>query len=436
MLVLLVLKNLIVKMSNNKLNTKIISCGEKCQSLVDLNQIFAVLNNELSLDIKTPYRIVKEDRRWIDELLERNIKNKCYNQLLLKSLLYELYRNVNSMKIRILVVYPNSHSEFNPFVSLLVNELMKDYDIDVSIDLFRNKEEFYDIIHFHWPESVFNWMIPDEEKLNELKDLILFWKERGSKIVYTRHNIKSHVRKNLKNQDELYRIIEQNSNAIVHMGTWSKKEFIDNRIQNIDHVVIPHHIYDCFKSPWITKERAREYFHIPFDKLVILAFGDFRNEEEKEWTLKSIATISNKEKLLVAPRFGNSLLLSQKEKTYCLLGHKFVNNDELPYYFSAADIVFIQRIDILNSGNLPMAFLFNKIVVGPDIGNVGEILKKTKNYVYTPQNLKTVTKAFNDAITYLNNEECNNYNYAVKHWSLKSVANKYRKLYNHLLNDV
>nr|WP_321522022.1 hypothetical protein [uncultured Macellibacteroides sp.] len=419
-------------MSYNKQNIKIISCHIKHKTLIDLNQIFFMLKSELLLDIQVPSSIVKEDKEWINGLLEHNRKTKYYNQLLLKSFLFDIYRNVNSAKVKILVVYPNFHSAFNPFVSLLTSELIKDFDVSISLDLFRKKEGYYDIIHFHWPEAVFNWMIPDEEKLNELNDLISFWKERGSMIVYTRHNIKPHSRNNSKNQNGLYGIIENNSNVIVHLGTWSKNEFINNRIQNVNHVVIPHHIYECYKSPWITKERAREYFQIPLDKLVILAFGDFRNEDEKEWTLKSIAKIKNKNKLLIAPRFGNPSLLSQKEKTYCLLDDKFVKNDELPYYFNVADIVFIQRIDILNSGNLPMAFLFNKIVVGPDIGNVGEILRKTKNFVYTPRNLKTVQKAFDDAITCLNNGECNNYNYAVKHWNIKSVTNKYGKLYNQL----
>lgn len=421
-------------MLHYKQNKKIISCNIQCNSLVDLSEILTILNNVLFFDIKVPINIVKEDKEWINELLEYNRKTKYYNQLILKSFLYDIYRNVNFFKIRILVVYPNSHSIFNPFVSLLTSELIKDFDVSIGLDLFRKKEGFYNIIHFHWPEAVFNWMIPDEEKLNELNDLISFWKKRGSMIVYTRHNIKPHSRNSSKNQNGIYGIIEKNSDVIVHLGTWSKNEFINNRIQNANHVIIPHHIYECYKSPWITKERAREYFRIPHDKLVILAFGDFRNEDEKEWTLKSIAKIKIKNKLLIAPSFGNPSLLSQKEKTYCLLDDKFVKNDELPYYFNVADIVFIQRIDILNSGNLPMAFLFNKIVVGPDIGNVGEILRKTKNFVYSPRNLKTVQKAFDDAITCLNNGECNNYNYAVKHWNIKLVSNKYGKLYKQLKN--
>jgi glycosyltransferase involved in cell wall biosynthesis len=53
-----------------------------------------------------------------------------------------------------------------------------------------------------------------------------------------------------------------------------------------------------------------------------------------------------------------------------------VSDEKLPYYYGAADVVFIQRVKILNSGNALMPMLFGKIVVGPDCGNVGPLLKQ------------------------------------------------------------
>ena len=60
-------------------------------------------------------------------------------------------------------------------------------------------------------------------------------------------------------------------------------------------------------------------------------------------------------------------------------------DEEVALYFAAADAVFIQRLDDLNSGNLPMAFLFRKAVAGPAGGNIGEWLRKTDNPVFDPQ---------------------------------------------------
>jgi hypothetical protein len=61
-----------------------------------------------------------------------------------------------------------------------------------------------------------------------------------------------------------------------------------------------------------------------------------------------------------------------------MTGHSWVPVDDniLPYYYAASDLAFIHRVKILNSGNAIMPMLFGKVVVGPDVGNVGVLLKK------------------------------------------------------------
>lgn len=54
---------------------------------------------------------------------------------------------------------------------------------------------------------------------------------------------------------------------------------------------------------------------------------------------------------------------------------------------SVADIALLQRVKILNSGSLPLNFYFGNVVVGPDVGNVGEILKKTGNPVFNVEDV-------------------------------------------------
>lgn len=368
-------------------------------------------------------------KQWIKRLIEHNRKNNLYDHHLFHSYLFELFRNITGNKI--LVVYPESSSITNPFVRTLTDELANNHIIDISPDLFWNKEGFYDIIHIHWPEAIFNWMIPDKKALKKLEDTIKFWKNKNAIFTYTRHNIISHSPINKEISKKLYHIVERNSDYIVHMGKNSLKQFVEIENTNINHTIIPHHIYRKYESPWITKERALNYLHIPKNHLIILAFGDFRNNEEKEWCLKAFNTIKNKKKILIAPRFGNFSPHQLTQNKNLWLGNKFVSNNELPYYFIASDIVFIQRLDILNSGNVPMAFLFNKKVVGPDTGNVGEILKKSKNYAFIPRNTFSIQKAFEQAI---NTKECNNYKYAIKNWGTKHIANQYHKLYELILH--
>ena len=70
-----------------------------------------------------------------------------------------------------------------------------------------------------------------------------------------------------------------------------------------------------------------------------------------------------------------------------------ISNEELPYYIIASDLLMIQRKRILNSGNLPLAFLFKKVVIGPDYGNIRNILKESGNPTFNPDNTNSIVRA-------------------------------------------
>ena len=43
--------------------------------------------------------------------------------------------------------------------------------------------------------------------------------------------------------------------------------------------------------------------------------------------------------------------------------------------------------------NIPLAFLFHKIVVGPNTGNIGELLKNTGNPTFNPNHKADIIRA-------------------------------------------
>jgi hypothetical protein len=55
--------------------------------------------------------------------------------------------------------------------------------------------------------------------------------------------------------------------------------------------------------------------------------------------------------------------------------------------------VLIPRHEALNSGNVFLGFTFGKPVVGPDIGNIGEVLTLTGNPTFDPKCPRTVVDA-------------------------------------------
>ncbi|MCW1734240.1 glycosyltransferase family 1 protein [Anaerorudis cellulosivorans] len=354
--------------------------------------------------------------------------------------------------MKVLLVYSNKNQNIdNPYVFTLKKELENiGCKVDWGLDLFWNNFEEYNIIHFQWPEAIFEWQRISEKELSMLINQINLIKERKITIIYTRHNIKPHYCNN-PFTIKLYEIIEENCDVVFHMGYFSKKQFEENvRNDKVLHYIIPHHTYDALYETNISQIDSRKVLKIPQNKFVFLCFGSFRNNEERKMVLDGFKKLKLPNKYLFAPRFyqfklsvnhPRSLIKGIKER--CNVQHYtansrlkagFIGNEALPFYFSAADIIFIQRCQILNSGNIPLAFLFGKVVIGPDIGNVGEILRNTGNPYFNPKNNSSVVSAMSEGIEKAKAHwGAQNKEYATKNLNSHKIAIEIKSIYESVL---
>lgn len=355
--------------------------------------------------------------------------------------------------MRILMVFRNGETD-NLFVETLVRGIQEQgIEILCSVDNFWQDNSFYDIIHFQWPEEVIGWNCADSAIVDRLKNRIALLKSKGSRFVYTRHNERSHYSGTII--DEAYRVIESESDVIVHLGQYSRDQFL-TLYPRSKNAIIPHHIYEKTYDENISYAKARERLGIRKEKFVITAFGKFRNYHEIVMILKAFLKCKLKNRYLLAPRLfpfspqpkqGNRLKKYTSWLGYhivipaCRLFHinagcneELISNEELPYYISASDVIFIQRKHILNSGNIPLAFLFKKIVIGPDVGNIGGLLKEVENPVFNPENTNSIVAALQQAHRLCQTKEGElNYKYAIEHFSLKETSLKYINVYHNLL---
>lgn len=110
-----------------------------------------------------------------------------------------------------------------------------------------------------------------------------------------------------------------------------------------------------------------------------------------------------------------------------------IDECDLPYYMSASDVIFIQERNALNSVNIPLAFLFHKIVVGPNTGNIGELLKNTGNPTFNPNHKADIIRVLKMAwqlSTWGKGEM--NYTYALENMSIDKVGKQYAEVYRDL----
>ncbi len=344
----------------------------------------------------------------------------------------------------------------NTFISNLRGSISKNIEVDCGIDKFWKDEKQYDIIHVQWPEML-SFMVsrrtfsPNNQRIKKVDAQLKKLKSGGAKIVITRHNVFPHNYSS--NYEKLYEIVFNNMNGVIHMGDYSHQEFLKRYpdLTNIKHTVIPHGWYDNIPND-CTKEEARKFLNLKEDAFVILAFGALRDNAEEQMLFESFKLIQNPNKLLIIPRgyYNNKNILyrlfdflnlkfykkliqkkAEKLKTKRILWNQsFVDENDIQYYFNASDLLVIPRIDILNSGNVPLGFSFKKVVVGPKVGNIGEILSKTNNPTFDPNNYQSIAKAIETSLILKDNGlGSKNFEYAKQHWNWSDIGKKHVDFY-------
>ena len=321
----------------------------------------------------------------------------------------------DSPSIKALIVFRENGETDNLFVPILCDAIrMAGINVRYSQKEFWESDTTYDIIHFQWPEELVGWTCKDPD------------------------------------------VIESESDTVVHMGHYSQTEFIQ-KYPDSRNVIIPYHIYQYTYKEDISIERARQYLNLPQEAFVVTAFGKFRNREERRMLLGAFRDWDKERKLLIAPRlcpfsrrnnYGRNILKRWASRIGYYVLMPLLNrmfrlqagaNDEpidecdLPYYMSASDVIFIQERNALNSVNIPLAFLFHKIVVGPNTGNIGELLKNTGNPTFNPNHKADIIRALKMAwqlSTWGKGEM--NYTYALENMSIDKVGKQYAEVYRDL----
>ena len=357
--------------------------------------------------------------------------------------------------MKILIVYKASGLSDNPFVRLLAEGIRAcGFEVVCSVDEFWDHAAEYDAVHFQWPEELFGWSYPSPAQVAELSERLRMLHERRIPIVYTRHNSLPH--KGDAGVREAYRLIGEYADAVVHLGDYSRREFLvaypgSRQLQ----AVIPHHIYERIYGGAITRGEARQRLGIPADSFVVLAFGAFRHDFERKLVWRAFRRLRVPKKFLLAPRLWPYNLSGSHHRGLKRLAEKMlyhaahavermfrchitsaeglIPDTELPAYFTAADVVFIQRTDILNSGNVPQAFAFGRVVAGPDSGNIGEMLAATGNPVFDPADPASVDRALAEAARLADaGHGGENLEYAREHLRLPQIAAAYGRIYQRL----
>lgn len=305
----------------------------------------------------------------------------------------------------------------NPFFEEIVVHSSNDFIYGALEDY---EKENFNYILIHWPETLLDWKEPNADDLQKLRCIIEKWKEQ-SKIVYVLHNEKSHYSNN-SNYQELYALVAENSNIMVHLGEYSRRKYYAE-FPDLKHVIIRHPLYR--KNFVIDKSKAREILGINKDAVVFIAPGKIRSHQEKKMLLNAFRKLDTKNKLLIVPymyrknfnlefpgrqrikrlldvkRLIENLINGWYNKKEYLFSYHFKSEKDLSILMSASDVVIVPRKNVLNSGVLFLGMTYKKILVGPLCGNIKEILEEFNMPGFQSDNSDLMQSSFKEALSML-----------------------------------
>lgn len=273
----------------------------------------------------------------------------------------------------------------------------------------------YDAILIHWPEQLFNWREPNQTQMDHLKSRITTWK-KSLPILHVIHNLSPH-RLESNTIQELYKLIIDSSDVLIHFGNYSR-ELFEKKYPGSNNRVLPHPLYHASMKIY-DRITARQKFKIAPKDVVVVVPGRIRTFQERKTVLSSFKSIKNRSKTLLVPSmidhninqlkgyyFLKKILpidrihdyfYYKKYSSKYVLQSGYVENDLLSQMMSAADMVLVPRLSNLNSGIIYLALTYKKMVVGPDNGNSSEILKRHGMELFDPQNPEDIKRAINKA---------------------------------------
>ena len=155
-----------------------------------------------------------------------------------------------------------------------------------------------------------------------------------------------------------------------------------------------HPLYDNFGSP-VDKQEARRRLGIPEDSFAILFFGFIRKYKGVDLLLDAMAMLKSVDRrrskdgrlpirLVIAGEFyeDDKPYMEQIErlglKDILILKTNFIPDNEVKYYFSAADLVVQPYRNATQSGVTPLSYHFEKPMIVTNVGSLPDLVPHEK----------------------------------------------------------
>jgi glycosyltransferase involved in cell wall biosynthesis len=153
-----------------------------------------------------------------------------------------------------------------------------------------------------------------------------------------------------------------------------------------------HPIYDMFNVEPIDAQEARAHLGLKPDDRVMLFFGFVRRYKGLRYLLKALPSVIEQipAHLLVVGEFWEDeqpyvdLIEQLGLSGSVTLLNRYIPNEEVSLYFSAADVLVLPYVEATQSGVVQMAFGFERPVIATRVGGLAETIDDNSTGLMVP----------------------------------------------------
>lgn len=279
--------------------------------------------------------------------------------------------------LRILARPAHTSLKHNPYTSLLYHEVERAGIEVVEYRPHRALLGRWDVLHVHWPESVFDHTLIEALPTTES---LLFGarraRRRGSKLLWTIHNLRAHEYRHRTLEERFWRRFIAELDGVIALtpaGLAAARE----RFSGLDKVpawLVPHPHYRGQYADTTDRRAARAALGLPSTGKVMLAFGRMYEYKNVPALLRALRAAPGEPwTVLVAgkprsPALERELREAGGGDSRIRFHLEFIEAGEAQLFFRAADLVVEPYREILNSGTALLALSFDRPVLVPHHG--------------------------------------------------------------------
>lgn len=272
----------------------------------------------------------------------------------------------------------------NPYTWLLYSHLAEHGAQVRDFTPARALRGGYDILHIHWPEKALMTGGVGSRLTGAVAGLAVLEAARrhGAKVVWTTHNARPHERRGGRLERWYWSGVLRRVDGVIHPSGASQAavEAAYPSLRRLPHAVIGLGHFRGSYPDHLSREQARGDLGVPPDATVITFLGLLRPYKNVPRLIELVRSLpAEREALLLVG--GEPLDRAIAEEIERAAGGdarvrlhlRHVPDEDVQRYLRAADLVALPFTDITNSGSALLALSFERPVLVPRLGAMGEL---------------------------------------------------------------